>query len=64
MSKINEVISKHGFFIRFFEQRNIHRYLIKKKVQGKNKMTRNLPSFVLEKFNGYETIRNDLARKG
>ena len=26
-------------------------------------MTRNLPSCVLEKFNGYETIRNDIANK-
>ena len=41
----------------------MYRFLIKKKVQGKNKVRRNLSSCVLEKFNGYETIRNDLARK-
>ena len=34
---------------------------MKKKVQGKNEVTRNLSSPVLEKFNGYEMIRNDLS---
>lgn len=61
--RINEALSKHGFVIRFFERCNMYRFLIKKKVQGKNKVTRNLSSCVLEKFNGYETIKNDLARK-
>ena len=61
--KINEVLSKHGFFVRFFEQRNMYRFPIKKNVQGKNKVIRNLSSCVLRKFSGYETIRNDLARK-
>ena len=36
---------------------------MQKKVQGKNKVTRNLSSSVLEKFNGYEMIRQKLARK-
>ena len=61
--KINKVISKHGFFLKFFERRNVYRFLIKKKVQRKNEVTRNLSACVLEKFNGYETIRNDLSRK-
>ena len=39
------------------------RFLIQKKVQGKNKVTRNLFSSVIEKFNGYEIIRRQLARK-
>ena len=39
----------------------MHRFLIKKKVQGKNEVARNLSSSVLEKLNGYETIRNDLS---
>ena len=39
------------------------RFLIQKKVQGKNKLTRNLSSSVVEKFNGYEMIRRQLARK-
>ena len=39
------------------------RFLIKKNVQGKNEVTRNLCSSVVEKFNGYEMIRQDLASK-
>ena len=33
--KLNEVISKYGYFLKFFERCNVHRFLIKKKVQGK-----------------------------
>ena len=61
--KINQVISKHGFFLKFFERRNTYRFLIKTKAQGKNEITKNLSACVLEKFNEYETIRNSLARK-
>ena len=32
-------------------------------MQGKNEVTRNLSSCVLETFNGYETIRNEIVRK-
>ena len=32
-------------------------------VEGKHKVTRNLSSSVLGKFNGYETIKNILARQ-
>ena len=39
------------------------RFLIRKKVQGKNEVTRNLSISVAEKSNGYEMIRQDLARK-
>ena len=38
------------------------RFLIQKKVQGKNKVTKDLSSSVIEKFNGYELIRSQLAR--
>ena len=60
---INKVLAKHVFFLKFFERRNVYRFLIKKKVQGKNEATRNLSACVLEKFNGYKVIRNDLSRK-
>ena len=59
---INDVLANHGFFLKFFERRNVYRFLIKKKVQGKHEVTRNLSSGILEKFNGYETI-NKLAFK-
>ena len=38
-------------------------FFIKKKVQGKNEVTRNLSACVIEKFNDYEIIRNNLSRK-
>ena len=60
---INKVLTKYGYFLKFFERRNVYRFLIKKKLQGKNKITRNLSACFVGKFNGYEVIRNDLARK-
>ena len=63
MNFLTDVLANHGFFLTFFERRNVYRFLIKKKVQGKHEVTRNLSSDVLEKFNGYETIRNELSRK-
>ena len=36
---------------------------LSKKGTGKNEVTRNLCSSVVEKFNGYEMIRQDLASK-
>ena len=50
------------FFLNFFNN-DMFRFLIKKNVQGKNEVTRNLCSSVIEKFNGYEMIRQDLAHK-
>ena len=38
-------------------------FLIQKKAHGKNEVTRNLSSSVVEKFNSYEMIRQNLARK-
>lgn len=37
--------------------------MIKKKAEGKNEVTRNLSACVLGKFNGYESIRQNLTRK-
>ena len=59
----NQVLAKHNFFLKFFERRDDFRFQIKKKVEGKNQVTRNLSSCVLEKFNGYEIIKHQLARK-
>ena len=41
----------------------MYRFLIKKKATEKNEVTRNLFICILEKFNGYEIIRNNLCRK-
>ena len=59
--KLNKFPAKHNYFLKFFERRNVYRFLVKKKVQGKNEVTRNLSNSVLEKFKDYEMIRNDLS---
>ena len=60
--KLSKVLAKHNYFLKFFERRDMYRFLIKKEVQGKSEVTRNLSSLVLEKFNGYKMIRNDLRK--
>ena len=58
-----------GYFDRCFlvnkllAKYNIYTFQIKKKVEGKNTVTINLSSSVLEKFNGYEIIIHELARQ-
>ena len=37
---VNKVLAKYNFFLKFFEQRDINRYQIKKKVLGKNTVAR------------------------
>ena len=32
---INKVLTKYGYFLKFFERRNVYRFLIKKKSTGK-----------------------------
>ena len=59
--KLNKVLAKHNYFLEFFERLDTYKFLLKKIVQRKNEVIRNLSSSVLEKFNGYEMIRNDLS---
>ena len=47
---VNEVLAKHNFFLKPFERRDKFRFLIKKKLEGKHKVTRNISSSVLEKI--------------
>lgn len=60
---LNEVLVKYNFFLKFFERPDIYRFLIKKKGQGKNGLTRNLCSCVLEKSNGHEMKEKNICRK-
>ena len=60
---VNKVLVKYNFFLKFLERRDMFRFLLQKEVQGKNKVTRDLSSSVIEKFNGYELIRPQLARQ-
>ena len=36
--KINEVLAKHGFFLKFFRRRNVYRFLIKKRCKEKMRL--------------------------
>ena len=49
---INEILSEHGFFLRFYERRNKFRYHLRQNLKEKNKMKRELSSCVIQKFNG------------
>ena len=55
--QVNEVLASHDFSLNFFKWRDLFGFLIQKKVQGKNKVTRNLSSSVVQKFKGYEMLR-------
>ena len=48
------------FFLRFYERRNKFRYQFKQNLKEKNKMKRELSSCAIQKFNGYELLRNNL----
>ena len=58
-----ELLSKYDYFLKFYEQRDKFRFLINKKIERKNKVTRDLFSSVIEKFNGYEIIKHELDGK-
>ena len=58
-----ELLSKYDYFLKFYERRDKFRFLINKKIEGKNKVTRDLFSSVIEKFNGYEIIKHELDGK-
>ena len=49
--------------MKFYERRDEYRYLIKKEASGENKITRDLSSSVIEKFNGYKIIKRGLRNK-
>ena len=57
---INEILSEYGFFLRFYERRNKFRYQLKQNLKEKNQMKRELSSCVIQKFNGYGLLRNNL----
>ena len=57
---INDVLCEYGFFLRFYERRNKFRYQLKRKLKEKNQMKRELSACIIQKFNGYELLRNHL----
>ena len=58
---LNDVLSTHfGLFLRFYERRNKYRYLLRKKIDSKNKLHSEVLTCAIPMFNGYEYLRNDL----
>ena len=62
--KLNEVLSDHfGLFLRFYERRNEYRYLLRKRVDSKNKMHSEVSNCAVSKFDGYEYLRSALQNQ-
>ena len=57
---MNRVLAEFGFFFKFYERRNKFRYQLKQKLKSKNEMTTELSACVIQKFNGYDLLRNNL----
>ena len=58
--EMNNVLSEFGFFLRFYETRNKFRFQLRQKLKNKNQMKRELSACIVQKFNGYELLRNHL----
>ena len=48
-------------FLRFYERRNKFKYQLRQKLQSKNEMKAELSSCFIQKFNGYDLLRVELA---
>ena len=60
--KVNGLLaSEFSYFLRFFERRNKFRYQLRQKLNGKNETKAELSSCVLQKFNGYNFLRNEIV---
>ena len=53
-------ITKKNLFLQVYEQRDKFRYVIKKGVQGKNKVIRDLSSSVIKKFDSYDILKAEI----
>ena len=60
---VKDILAKHNYFLRFYERRNKFGYQLRRKLKTKNEMQRELSSCTIQKFNGYELIRNKLQHK-
>ena len=57
---INNVLCEYGYFLRFYERRNKFRHQLRKKLKEKNEMRKKLSACIVQRFNGYELLRNHL----
>ena len=59
---MNEVLAEFGYFLRFYKRRDKFRYQLRQKLKIKNEMRAELSACVIQKFNGYDLLRNKLQR--
>ena len=59
-SLINEILSEHNHFLRFYERRNKFRYQLRQELKTKNEMRKELSACTIQKFDVYELLRNHL----
>ena len=57
---MNEVLSEENYFLRFYKRRNMFPYQLRQKLKSQNEMKRELSACTIQKFNGYELLRNHL----
>ena len=60
---LNDALCECSFFLRFYERRNKFKYQLRGKLKEKNRMKRELSTCFMQKFNGYELLRNHLNSK-
>ena len=60
--QINRILNKKKFFLRVFELKDKFRAIIKQDSEKKN-VIRDLSSYIIEKFNGFNIVRLEFAKK-
>ena len=59
---MNELLAEFGFFIKFYERKNKFRYQLQQKLKSKNEIKTEFSACMIQKFNGYDLLRNTLQR--
>ena len=59
--EINEILIKHGFFLRVFEQKNKYRNICIKTPNKQNQM-KELASCLSPKYNGFQIVKNSFCK--
>ena len=59
---VNDLLNKHGSFLRAYELKDTFRYLIKQDSEKKS-VLRELLSCIIEKFNGFNIVCVEFSKK-
>ena len=60
--EINEVLTKHKFFLRVFEQRNKYRNILLKQPE-KQSQVKQLASCLSQKYNRFQVFKNSFSKR-